>query len=87
MIFKLCFEVKQTCGFFQFCWKFIPVTCSCITNRAYPILGNVSVFNIKITFFGLAGGLAGSSMMYARNTNKVIFKTCWREVINTFKNK
>ena len=38
-------------------------------DRAYSILGSVSVFNIKITFFGLVG----SNMLYVRNTNKVIF--------------
>ena len=53
------------------------MTCSCIMNKAYPILGSVSVFNMKITFFGLVG----SNIMYVRNTNKVIFKTCWREVM------
>ena len=56
---------------------------SCITNRAYSILGSVSVLDIKITFFGLEG----SNMVYVGNTDKVIFQTCWREVVNTFKTK
>ena len=59
------------------------MACSCITNRAYPILGSVSVFDIKIAFFGLTG----SNMVYVGNTDKVIFKTSWGEVVNTLKNK
>ena len=40
------------------------------------------MFNINITFFGLAD----SNIVYVENTNKV-FQTYWGKVGNTFKNK
>ena len=40
------------------------MACSCITNRAYSILGSVSVFDIKIAFFGLAGPKALKQLFF-----------------------
>ena len=49
------------------------MTCSCVKDGSYPILGCIFLFNIHISFLSLSD----TKMMYIINTCKIIIEVGW----------